>query len=169
MVPTCLEFSASKRITKRLFIPVVTVSHKSTLLSCLVGLWIMTLSPRDWIAWSIRNFSFSLLEWLQSKPVRFNKIVASLKYLAPLLRDHLSRPYASRHINSLVMNRTREAKARLSGGHWHVITHVKVFGTRTALTVEKGIYMASSLYSGGNQRAHPNPENAVSIKINITK
>lgn len=31
MVPPCLEFSASKRITKQLFIPVVTVSHKSTL------------------------------------------------------------------------------------------------------------------------------------------
>lgn len=66
----------------------------------------MKWSPGDWIAWSIRNFSSSLLERLQSKPVRVNKTVASLKYLALLLWDHISRPYVSKHINSHVMSRS---------------------------------------------------------------
>lgn len=135
MVPPCLEFSASKRITKQLFIPVVTVSHKGTP-ECLAGLWITKWSPAAWIACRIRNFSSSLLEWLQSKPVRVSKIVASLKYLALLLWDHISRPYASRHIISLVTSRSWEAKSWQCHRHWHVISHMRVWVTRTAVTVE---------------------------------
>lgn len=47
-----------------------------------------------------------LVYWNDYKAsLRVNKIVASSKYLAPLLWDHISRPYASRHINSLVTSR----------------------------------------------------------------